>query len=158
MASRRTAVIVVAIVAIAAAIELWMGRLPLGPDGRFGWWEGNIWSSEQSQRFADAYSFSHVLHGLLFYALLRYVAPRLPLHTRLLLAVLIEAAWEIAENSPLIINRYRAVTISLGYEGDSVLNSVSDVLMMMAGFWLAASVPVRTSIVIVTCPHDPLHG
>lgn len=144
----RAAVAIAVIVAAAAAIELALGRLPLGPDGRFGWWEGNIWSSEQSQRFADPYSFSHVIHGMLFYAILRLILPRLPRAARLMLAVLLEAAWEIAENSPLIINRYRAVTIALGYEGDSVLNSMSDVLMMMAGFWLAASVRVRTSILI----------
>jgi hypothetical protein len=137
--SHRTALLVTVIVAVTAAIELAMGRLPLGPDGRFGWWESNIWSSEQSQRVADAYSFSHVIHGMLFYALLRWIAPRLPLRVRLLLAVLIEAGWELAENSPLIIDRYRAVTIALGYEGDSVLNSSSDVLMMMLGFWLAGS-------------------
>jgi len=137
--SHRTALLVMVIVAVTAAIELAMGRLPLGPDGRFGWWESNIWSSEQSQRVADAYSFSHVIHGMLFYALLRWIAPRLPLRVRLLLAVLIEAGWELAENSPLIIDRYRAVTIALGYEGDSVLNSSSDVLMMMLGFWLAGS-------------------
>jgi hypothetical protein len=127
------------IVAVTAAIEFAMGRLPLGPDGRFGWWESNIWSSEQSQRVADAYSFSHVIHGMLFYALLRWVTPRLPMRVRLMLAVLIEAGWELAENSPFIIDRYRAVTIALGYEGDSVLNSSSDVLMMMLGFWVAAS-------------------
>ena len=144
----RTAGAIAVIAAAAAGIEFAMGRLPLGPDGRFGWWEGNIWSSEQSQRFADPYSFSHVLHGMLFYAILRLVAPRLPQATRLVLAVLIEAVWEIAENSPLIIDRYRAVTIALGYEGDSILNSMSDIVMVVGGFWLAASVRVRTSILI----------
>lgn len=127
-----------AILGIAAAIEISMGRLLLGPDGHFGWWEGNIWSSEQSQRFADPYSLSHVVHGVLFYAILWVVARRLPVRARLIAAVLLEATWEVMENSPLIINRYRAVTISLGYEGDSVLNSMSDVLMMSLGFLLAS--------------------
>lgn len=136
--TRKTIFIILGVIAAAAAIELAMGRLPLGPDGRFGWWEGNIWSSEQSQRFADPYSFSHVVHGLLFYAGLWLLARRAPVRTRFLAAVVLEATWEVLENSPIIINRYRAVTISLGYTGDSVLNSVSDVIMMMAGFFIAS--------------------
>lgn len=135
--SRRALFIVLALLAAAAAAELAMGRLPLGPDYRFGWWEGNIWSSAQSQRVADPYSFSHVVHGVLFYALLWRFARRRPVETRLLAAVALEAAWEVLENSPVIINRYRAVTIALGYEGDSVLNSMSDVVMMAIGFVVA---------------------
>jgi len=125
------------VLGLTAGIELWMGRSPLGPDGRFGWWEGNIWSSENSQRFADPYSFSHLVHGMLFYAALWLVAPKLPVRQRLLIALAVEAGWEILENSPLIINRYREATISLGYVGDSVLNSLSDVLMMTLGFLFA---------------------
>lgn len=136
----RVGLAVVALLALTAAIELWMGRLPLGPDGRFGLWEGNIWSSAQSQRLADPYSFSHVVHGLLFFGLLWLVARRLPTRARYLIAVGLEAAWEVLENSPLIIDRYRSVTIALGYQGDSVLNSLSDVLMMSLGFWLATRV------------------
>ena len=135
--SRRALWIVLAILAVAVAAEFAMGRLPLGPDHRFGWWEGNIWSSAQSQRVADPYSFSHIVHGVLFYALLWVFARRWPIETRLLVAVALEAAWEVLENSPFIINRYRAVTIALGYEGDSVLNSMSDVVMMALGFVVA---------------------
>jgi len=139
----------VAILAATGAFELWMGRLPLGPDGRFGWWEGNIWSSEQSQRFADPYSFSHVCHGVIFYGLLWLAARRAPVRYRFLAAVLIEATWEALENSPIIINRYRAVTISLGYVGDSILNSLSDVLMMAIGFLIASRLRVWTSVALV---------
>jgi hypothetical protein len=134
---------------LTAAVELSMGRLPLGPDGRFGWWEGNIWSSEQSQRFADPYSFSHVEHGLLFYAVLWLAARRAPVRYRFLAAVLLEAGWEILENSPLVINRYREVTIALGYVGDSVLNSLSDILMMCLGYLLATRSRVWASFVLV---------
>lgn len=129
---------VVAIMLLTGAIELGMGRSLLGPDGRFGLWEGNIWSSAQSQRVADPYSFSHVVHGLLFFGLLWLVARRLPLGWRFVLAVLLEAGWEVLENSPIIIDRYRAATIALGYEGDSVLNSTSDLLMMSLGFLMAS--------------------
>ena len=127
----------IAVLGLAAGIELWMGRSPLGPDGKFGWWEGNIWSRENSQRFADPYSFSHLVHGMVFYAALWLIARKLPVRHRLLLALAVEAGWEILENSPFIINRYREATISLGYVGDSVLNSSSDIVMMTLGFLFA---------------------
>jgi len=123
--------------ALLAAIELAMGRSFFGPDGKFGFWEGNIWSSENSQRFADPYSFSHIVHGILFYGFLWLVTRKLPVRYRFLIALAIEAGWEILENSPLIINRYREATISLGYVGDSVFNSMSDALMMALGFLFA---------------------
>lgn len=126
-----------AVIVLTAAIELGMGRSLLGPDGRFSLWEGSIWSRECSQRLADPYSLSHIVHGMLFYGGLWLVARTLPVRQRLLLAVLLEAGWEILENSPFIINRYRQVTIALGYDGDSVLNSLSDVVMMSLGFFLA---------------------
>ena len=117
-----------------AVVELLMGRSWFGPDGRFGIWEGDIWSAANSQRLADPYSFSHLGHGILFYALLWTVGRRLEVRHRLLIAAAMEAAWEILENSPIIINRYRAATIAVGYEGDSVLNSLSDLGMMTLGF------------------------
>jgi len=139
----------IAVLVLTAGVELWMGRLPLGPDGKFGLWDGNIWSSENSQRLADAYSFSHIAHGILFYAVLWLVARKLPVRHRLLIALALEAGWEMLENSPLIINRYREATISLGYTGDSVLNSLSDVLMMTLGFLFAFRVPARVSVAAV---------
>ena len=126
-----------AVLLVTGGIELWLGRSLFGPDGKFGFWEGSIWSGENSQRLADPYSFSHIVHGVLFYALLWRVARKLPVRQRLMLALILEASWEVLENSPLIINRYRAVTIALGYIGDSVLNSLSDILMMSLGFLFA---------------------
>ncbi len=137
------------IVAGTAAMEAWMGRQPLGPDGRFGWLETNIWSSEQSQRVLDPYSVSHILHGFLFYGLLWLVARRAPMATRLASAVALEAAWEVLENSPLIIDRYRAVTIAQGYIGDSILNSVSDITMALIGFLLAWRLRVSVSVACI---------
>jgi len=139
----------IAVFVLTAGIELWMGRSPLGPDGKFGLWEGDIWSSENSQRFTDPYSFSHLAHGMLFYALLWLAARRLPARYRLLIALVLEAGWEILENSPLIINRYREATIALGYTGDSVLNSLSDILMMTIGFLFAARARTWISVVVV---------
>src|SRR5581483_6052729 len=123
--------------ALLAVVEVTMGRSFFGPDGKPGLWESNIWSSENSQRFADPYSFSHIIHGILFFGFLWMVARKLPVRYRFLIALVIEAGWEILENSPLIINRYREATISLGYVGDSVFNSMSDVLMMSLGFLFA---------------------
>ncbi|MEI8242855.1 MAG: DUF2585 family protein [bacterium] len=137
------------VLAVVAGVELLSGRSLLGPDGRFGWWDGDIWSSENSQRVADAYSFSHVIHGMLFYGFLWLVARRWPVKYRFLVALLVEAGWELLENSPLIINRYREATIALGYTGDSVLNSVSDVAMMSLGFLLARFTRLWIIVVLI---------
>jgi len=134
---------------IPASFEFWMGRSPLGPDGRFGLWEGNIWSNECSQRLADPYSFSHVTHGILFCGFLWLVARKLPLRHRYLAALLLEAGWELLENSPLIINRYREATIALGYVGDSIMNSLSDIIMMSLGFLFASRVRPWVSVLAV---------
>lgn len=139
----------VAILAVTAAAEISLGRSPLGPDGRFGWWESDIWSSGNSQRVADAYSFSHIVHGILFYGLFFLVGRRMPLRHRFLGALLLEAGWEVLENSPIIINRYREATIALGYTGESVLNSSCDVLMMAIGFLFAWWGSVRASVAAV---------
>lgn len=140
---------VLAVFILLGGIEWWMGRSFLGPDGRFGFWEGNIWSAECSQRMADAYAFSHIAHGLIFFAFLWLVARRLPIGTRYLIAVLIEAGWELLENSPIIINRYRDATMALGYSGDSILNSLSDLLMMSLGFLIAWRMPVWFSVALL---------
>ena len=139
----------IAVIALTCCIELWMGRSPLGPDGKFGLWDGNIWSSENSQRFADPYSFSHLVHGILFYAILWLTARKLPVRHRLLISLALEAGWEILENSPFIINRYREATISLGYVGDSVLNSLGDILMMTIGFLFARRAWLWVSVAVV---------
>jgi len=139
----------ISVMLVVATVELWMGRLPLGPDGRFGFWEGNIWSSEQSQRFADPYTFSHFIHGLLFYAFLWLVARTMPVRHRFVCALVLEGAWEILENSPIIINRYREVTIALGYVGDSVFNSLSDIFFAGLGFLFARRSRVWVTVVVI---------
>ncbi len=139
----------IAILVVTGLIEWLTGRSFFGPDGRFGWWSGDVWASDNSQRVADAYSFSHVIHGMLFYAFLWLVARRVPMRYRFVLALLMEAGWELLENSPLIINRYREVTISLGYVGDSILNSVSDVGMVAIGFAIARFVRVWQTVLLI---------
>ncbi len=137
------------VMAITGLIEYLSHRSILGPDGMFGWWDGNIWGSENSQRVADAYTFSHIIHGMLFYAFLWLVARRVPAKYRFILAVIMEAAWELLENSPIIIDRYRAATIAQGYVGDSILNSVSDIMMAGIGFVIARYSKVWVTVALI---------
>src|SRR5688572_6775919 len=148
--SRRAVVLgVLGVILVTIVVEVWMGRLWFGPDGRFGWLETDIWSSSQSQRVFDPYSFSHILHGVGFYGVLWLVARKRSISARFVGAVMLEGVWEILENSPMIIDRYRAVTMAQGYIGDSILNSVSDIVLAAIGFLIAWRLTLMQSLAFV---------
>ena len=147
--SRRTWLLFLAILAVVAGIELAMGRNPICTCGNVALWVGERDSPRTSQMLADWYSLSHIVHGLLFYVLLWLVARRLDANWRFVIASCVEAAWEVVENTPMVIDRYRATTAALGYTGDSVLNSLSDISMMALGFLAARKLPVWASIALL---------
>ncbi len=148
--SKRYVVASIALLLLAGAILLAMGRIPICKCGYVKAWHGIVFSSENSQHLSDWYTFSHIIHGFAFYLLFWAIGRRFgwPLGLRLVLAIVLESAWEIFENTPLVINRYRSVTIALDYYGDSVLNSLADIAAMVVGFFLAARLPVAVVVAL----------
>ncbi len=151
---RRALAATVLILLLVLAILFAMGRPPICACGTIKLWHGTVQSAENSQHITDWYSASHVIHGLLFYFFAWVLWRRwkvfggVPARYALPIAVAFEAFWEVLENSPMIIDRYREVTVSWGYAGDSIVNSMSDIGWMIAGFFLASRLPVWASVLL----------
>jgi hypothetical protein len=140
------------------------GRRWWCPAGDLSLWSWDIWTQHNSQHVVDPYSFTHVLHGILEYWLLGLFFPRMRLVWRLFLTVFVESSWEVAENSSYVIERYRGVTISLSYFGDSIINSISDIVCCATGFgiayklrfWRSFALFVATEVILILWIHDSL--
>jgi hypothetical protein len=139
---------VAGIAILMAMTLLWLGRTPICTCGYVKLWHGQVMSSENSQHLLDWYTPSHILHGLAFYFGLRYLAPRLSVGWRLVIASVIEAGWEVVENTSWIIDRYRGETAALDYFGDSIINSSADFAAMVVGFLIAMRAPVWVSVAL----------
>ncbi|HYD35205.1 MAG TPA: DUF2585 family protein [Vitreimonas sp.] len=126
-----------------------MNRVVYCTCGYIKLWQSNSWSSENSQHLLDWYTLSHVIHGFIFYWLLQRFVPKWSIGTKMLMALMIEIVWEIWENTEFVISRYREVTASLHYDGDSIVNSVSDILACLVGFWLARTLPWWQAMLVV---------
>jgi uncharacterized protein DUF2585 len=148
MPRTRLAMLALALVAAAAALLLAMGRPPICTCGSIELWVNEGDSPKTSQMLADWYSPSHVIHGFLFYAVLWLAARRWTVERRFLVALFAELSWEVLENTDWAIQRYREATIAIGYTGDSILNTMSDVAMMAAGFWLARKLPLWVTVAL----------
>ncbi|MGB7329380.1 MAG: DUF2585 family protein [Rubripirellula sp.] len=135
---RSSASIVIVVTLMVVTLRL-MGRSWWCACGSPVPWAWDIWSSHASQHLIDPYFFTHVLHGVIFYAVLVWIQ-RIPARTKWTIATVIEAGWEILENSSMIINRYREATFSLDYYGDSIGNSVFDVVACLIGYGIASRV------------------
>ena len=151
---RRATVAAVVLAAYAAFILYAMQRPPICICGTIKLWHGAVESAQNSQHIADWYTFSHIIHGFIFYLGAHLLWRRwklfegAPTRWALPIAVAIEATWEFLENSPMIIERYRSVTVSFGYAGDSIVNSVADIGWMSLGFWIAAKLPWQATLAI----------
>ncbi|HEX2592050.1 MAG TPA: DUF2585 family protein [Rhizomicrobium sp.] len=144
----RIGVAALVLVALQIAVLHHFGQPFLAASGQIKLWANDPLSPDMSQQLADWYSFSHLIHGAVFYGLLHLLAPRLPVGVRLLIAMGIEIAWEITENTPAVIQHYRQQALAAGYVGDSILNSVSDTVMMSTGFFAASRLRARYTVAI----------
>ncbi|MDP3954467.1 MAG: DUF2585 family protein [bacterium] len=137
------------IILFAGFLLLLMGRVPWCTCNQVWLWSGDIFTEHNSQHISDPYTLTHFIHGIAFYLLLWLFFKRWPIGLRLLLAVGLESVWEVIENTDMVIDYYRANTISLGYYGDSVINSISDIIIMAVGFWFTRKSPIWVSVLVV---------
>lgn len=138
-----------ALLLVLQALVLYLlGQPPICACGYVELWHGQVLSAGNSQHLADWYTFSHIIHGILFYLLLWYLFPKMEVWKRFVIALGIEVGWEILENTPMVIEHYRQQALAQGYIGDSIINSLSDSVAMMLGFLAARKLPVAAVILL----------
>lgn len=140
--------IAILFLAIQAMLLIALGQPLFCTCGYVKLWEGVVLSSGNSQHLTDWYTFSHIIHGFLFYLFLWFIFPKMPIALRFLIALGLEISWEVLENTPIVIEHYRQQALASGYIGDSVLNSLSDTMAMIIGFWAARFFPWWILLVI----------
>jgi len=148
----------------AVVLLLLQGRVWWCQAGDMVPWSWNIWSTHNSQHIIDPYSFTHVLHGVLEFWLIGLVFPRVPLAWRFFMAIFIESSWEVAENTSYVIQRYREETMSLDYFGDSIINSLADIVCCGLGFfiayklrfWKSLALFIATEVILILTIRDSL--
>ena len=149
---------------LAALLLQLQGRLWICQCGRVDLWAGDIWSADNSQHLLDPYSFTHILHGFIFFWVTSWLLPKLDFGWQMWLAILVEAAWEVGENTEVIIQRYREATLALGYNGDTIVNSLSDIALCgvgiliarRLGFWRTLALFIMTEIALTLWIRDSL--
>ncbi len=142
--------LIASVIIVSQGVILYlMGQPAICECGTIKVWEGVVLGPGNSQHLSDWYTPSHVIHGILFYLLLWKLFPRISVPIRLLIAICLEVSWEIFENTPFIIDRYREQALAQGYVGDSIINSISDTLAMIGGFLIAWRAPLWASIILV---------
>lgn len=144
----RPALVAISLIISTAAVLKISGRTWFAPDGNVFFWYGEANGTGTSQHFLDPYSFTHFLHGVMFCWVISWVGKNAHFAWQLICGIALESVWEVVENSELVINRYREATIALGYFGDSILNSVSDILMCSLGFYAARRLGLKKSMVM----------
>lgn len=149
MTNSRTYLLAFVLFVLQGVILFLLGQPLICDCGTVKLWHGTVLSGENSQQLSDWYTLSHIIHGFLFYLLLWFLFPRMSLAMRFALAVGLEAAWEILENTPMVIEMYRQQALAQGYVGDSIVNSLSDTVAMAVGFLAARKFPLWASIAAV---------
>ena len=145
----RPQIVAIAVILLLIVVTLRVeGRMFLCTCGHFALWTSDTCSSNTSQQFLDPYSFTHVLHGFLFFWLISLLFRRKNASWQVWLALLLEGAWEVLENTPFVINKYRTETAALGYEGDTIVNSFGDLTCALAGFMIARKLGLRRSLIV----------
>ncbi|MBI4854832.1 MAG: DUF2585 family protein [Acidobacteria bacterium] len=136
------------VITITSILLYWQGRSLICTCGKVFLWVGDIWSSDNSQHIFDPYSFTHLLHGFLFSWILILLAKKVPYNWQIVIVVVLESLWELVENSNFVINRYRENTLALGYQGDTIINSISDIFACSVGFIIAKYLGFKKSFIV----------